>query len=192
MRAAQAVDRSADDEYEALLGRFLVPLAKFWVCKRTPPVIAELLECFGGNGYVETGIIARLYREAPLNGIWEGSGNVICLDLLRVLRREPRVREALHREICIEGSAVEGSAVLDKLWNDIDALIDETTTHEQGARHLAERTALALQYSLLLRYAPDFVSDRFRESKIDHPHLTLGSLTMKSNLSPIIERAFVV
>jgi putative acyl-CoA dehydrogenase len=122
-----------------------------------------------------------------LNGIWEGSGNVICLDLLRVLRREPRVREALHREIC-----VEGSAVLAGLWNDIDTLSDETTTHEQGARHLAERTALALQYSLLLRYAPDFVSDGFKESKLDHPHLTLGTLTTKSNLGPIIERAFVV
>src|SRR6185437_2850033 len=95
MRAAQAVDLSETNQTERLLSRFLVPLAKFWICKRTPVAIVELLECMGGNGYVEEGVLARLYREAPLNGIWEGSGNVICLDLLRVLRREPEIREAL-------------------------------------------------------------------------------------------------
>jgi putative acyl-CoA dehydrogenase len=186
MRAAQAQDLAAADDHEALLARFLVPLAKFWVCKRTPPLVAELLECFGGNGYVETGLVARLYREAPLNGIWEGSGNMICLDLLRVLRREPQIRDSLQREI-----RVDGSPVLDKLWRDIDELIDEVTSHEQGARRLAEQVAIAVQYSLLLRYAPEFVSDSFRASKIDRPYLTLGSLKADASLRQAVERAAV-
>lgn len=185
MRAAQALDSATVDETEALLSRFLVPLAKFWICKRTPPVVAELLECFGGNGYVEQGVLARLYREAPLNGIWEGSGNVICLDLLRVLRREPGIRDALRGEI-----RTGGSALLDKLWGDIDQLIDEVLVHEQGARRLAEQIAIALQYSLLLRHAPEFVSDSFRASKIDRQYLTLGSFKSGS-LRSVVERAAV-
>jgi putative acyl-CoA dehydrogenase len=153
----------------------------------TPPaLVAELLECFGGNGYVESGLVARLYREAPLNGIWEGSGNIICLDLLRVLRREPAVRDALRREI-----RVDGSDVLDRSWGAIDDLIDEVTGHEQGARRLAEDIAIAVQYALLLRYAPDFVADSFRASKIDRPHLTLGSLKADASLRHVVERATV-
>jgi putative acyl-CoA dehydrogenase len=187
MRAAQALDRAPADGTEALLSRFLVPLAKFWVCKRAPPLVAELLECFGGNGYVEEGLVARLYREAPLNGIWEGSGNVICLDLLRVLRREPQIRDALRGEI-----RVEGSAVLNRLWNDIDDLIDEVMSHEQGARRLAEQIAIAIQYSLLLRHAPEFVSDAFRASKIDRLHLTMGALGSQNSLRQVVERATVI
>ena len=186
MRAAQAQDLAATDENEALLARFLVPLAKFWVCKRAPVLVAELLECFGGNGYVESGVVARLYREAPLNGIWEGSGNIICLDLLRVLRREPAVRDALRREI-----RVDGSDVLNRSWDEIDDLIDEVTGHEQGARRLAEDIAIAVQYALLSRYAPDFVADSFRASKIDRPHLTLGSLKTDASLRRVVERAMV-
>ncbi|WP_141688659.1 acyl-CoA dehydrogenase family protein [Bradyrhizobium paxllaeri] len=186
MRAAQAQDLAATDGTEALLSRFLVPLAKFWVCKRTPPLVAELLECFGGNGYVEEGLLARLYREAPLNGIWEGSGNVICLDLVRVLRREPQVRDALRGEI-----RVAGSAALSALWNEIDGLIDQVIADEQGARWLAEQIAIAVQYSLLLRHAPDFVSDSFRASKIDRPHLAMGSLKAGASLRRVVERAAI-
>ena len=186
MRAAQAVDLSETNQTERLLSRFLVPLAKFWICKRTPVAIAELLECMGGNGYVEEGVLARLYREAPLNGIWEGSGNVICLDLLRVLRREPEIREALRREI-----RVEGSAVLDRLWGEIEDLIDEAASHERAARRLAEQIAIAVQYSLLLRHAPEIVSDTFRVSRIEAPHLTFGALKSASSLRAIIERATV-
>jgi putative acyl-CoA dehydrogenase len=186
MRAAQAVDLALTNQTEALLSRFLVPLAKFWVCKRTPPLIAELLECFGGNGYVEEGLLARLYREAPLNGIWEGSGNVICLDLVRVIRREPQVREALRGEI-----RVAGSAALNALWSEIDGLIDQAIADEQGARWLAEQIAIAVQYSLLLRHTPDFVSDSFRASKIDRPHLAMGSLKPDAALRRVVERAAV-
>ncbi len=186
MRAAQAVDLSETNRTERLLSRFLVPLAKFWICKRAPVAIVELLECMGGNGYVEEGVLARLYREAPLNGIWEGSGNVICLDLLRVLRREPEIREALRGEI-----RVEGSAVLDRLWAEIDDLIDEAASHERAARRLAEQIAIAVQYSLLLRHAPEIVSDTFRVSRIEAPHLTFGAFKSASSLRAIIERATV-
>jgi putative acyl-CoA dehydrogenase len=186
MRAAQAVDLSETNQTEKLLSRFLVPLAKFWICKRAPVAIVELLECMGGNGYVEEGVLARLYREAPLNGIWEGSGNVICLDLLRVLRREPGIREALRGEI-----RVEGSAMLDRLWSEIDDLIDEAALHERAARRLAEQIAIAVQYSLLLRHAPEIVSDTFRVSRIAAPHLTFGALKSAPSLRAIIERATV-
>jgi putative acyl-CoA dehydrogenase len=140
----------------------------------------------GGNGYIEEGVLARLYREAPLNGIWEGSGNVICLDLLRALRREPDIREALRGEI-----RVECSAVLDRLWDEIDDLIDEAASHERAARRLAEQIAIAVQYSLLLRYAPEIVSEAFRVSRIEAPHLTFGALKFASSLRAIIERATV-
>jgi putative acyl-CoA dehydrogenase len=184
MRAAQAQDLAATDESEALLARFLIPLAKFWVCKRTPPLVAELLECLGGNGYVESGLLARLYREAPLNGIWEGSGNVICLDLLRVLRREPGIRDALRQEI-----TAAGTALADDLWREIDGLLDEAVAHERPARRLAEWAAIALQYSLLSRHAPDAVADCFRAGRIDEPHLALGSLTSGAPVRAVIERA---
>ena len=105
-------------------------------------------------------LLSRLYREAPLNGIWEGSGNVICLDLVRVIRREPQVRDALRGEI-----RVAGSAALNALWSEIDGLIDQVIADEQGARWLAEQIAIAVQYSLLLRHAPDFVSDSFRAAR---------------------------
>ena len=91
--------RPGDDPTEAPAARLLTPVAKFWICKRAPPLSAEAMECLGGNGYVEEALLARLYREAPLNGIWEGAGNVICLDVVRVIRREPQVRDALRGEI---------------------------------------------------------------------------------------------
>jgi putative acyl-CoA dehydrogenase len=184
MRAAQAVDRADADEHEALLGRFLVPLAKFWVCRRTPPLIAGLLETFGGNGYVEAGLAARLYPESPLNGIWEGSGNVICLDLFRVIRREPGVRDALRREI-----RMSGSRLLARLWNEIDRLIGEVASQDRGARRLAEEIAIALQYALLLRHAAEAVAEGFRASKVDGRHLTLGAVKPTAALREIIERA---
>ncbi len=99
MRVARAFDRAADDPAERAFARIAVALAKFWICKRTPPLVAELLEVHGGNGYVETWPMARLYREAPLNGIWEGTGNVMALDVLRATTREPETVEVLRAEL---------------------------------------------------------------------------------------------
>lgn len=99
MRAAAALDASPRDEGERLLSRILAPLAKYWVCKRAPAMVAEALECHGGNGFIEEHEIARLYRDAPLNGLWEGSGNVICLDVMRALARLPEGAALLRNEI---------------------------------------------------------------------------------------------
>ncbi len=97
MRAAASLDASVRDESERVLSRILAPLAKYWVCKRAPMVVAEALECHGGNGFIEEHDIARLYRDAPLNGLWEGSGNVICLDVMRALTRMPESSGAAAR-----------------------------------------------------------------------------------------------
>src|SRR5439155_3403956 len=98
MRLAAAVD-GRDDPREAAFGRLATAVGKFWVCKRTPTVVVEALECLGGNGYVEESGMPRLYREAPLNSIWEGSGNVIALDLLRAVGRQPESLEAFLAEV---------------------------------------------------------------------------------------------
>src|SRR5208282_2610922 len=95
MRLARAFDRAAADPLEAAYARLLTPAVKYWVCKTAPPFIYEALECLGGNGYVEDGMMARLYREAPLNAIWEGSGNVMCLDVLRALGRDGEATRAV-------------------------------------------------------------------------------------------------
>ena len=102
MRVAGAFDRSAGDPREAALARLLTPIAKYWICKRAPAVVVEALECLGGNGYVEESILARLYREAPVNSVWEGSGNVICLDVLRAVAREPDALGVLLAESRLE------------------------------------------------------------------------------------------
>src|SRR4029077_12769079 len=99
MRLALALDRSEADQGEALLSRICTPMAKYWACKRAPQFVAEALECHGGNGFIADHFIERLYREAPLNGIWEGTGNVICLDVLRSMQREPETISVFLREV---------------------------------------------------------------------------------------------
>ena len=99
MRLAWALDRSVADRAETLLSRIATPIAKYWACKRTPPFVAETLECHGGNGFIADHLMERLYREAPLNGIWEGTGNIICLDVLRCMQREPDTIEAFLGEV---------------------------------------------------------------------------------------------
>ena len=140
LRLAAAVDDLADP-HEAALRRIALPLAKFWVCKRTPAVTAEALECLGGNGYVEESQMPLLYREAPLNSVWEGSGNVNALDVLRALSREPAVLDAWITEV---GLARGSDARLDRAIDDTLALLgsmlgdaDGSGALEVGARRLA-------------------------------------------------------
>ena len=99
LRLARAFDAAAGDPAAASFARLATAVAKFWICKRAPATIGEALECLGGNGYVETSILPRLYREAPVNSVWEGSGNVVCLDVLRTLTRDPGAQEALFAEL---------------------------------------------------------------------------------------------
>src|SRR5690606_27235463 len=149
MRVARAVDDAPRDPSEAAFARIATAIGKYWICRRAPAAVNEAQECLGGNGYVEESILARLYRQAPLNSIWEGSGNIQCLDVLRALAREPASGQALLAEL---DAAAGMDPHLDAAAGKLRGLIaDPASTPEAGARLLAERLALALQASVLLR-----------------------------------------
>src|SRR5215213_9322603 len=163
LRLAEAVDAGEDD-----FGRLATAAAKFWVCKRTPAVVGEALECLGGNGYVEDSGLPRLLREAPLNSIWEGSGNVIALDVLRALAREPAAVEAVLAEVdAAAGADARLDAAAKRLRGDLQDLA--STGEESRGRQVAAGLALALQGSLLVRHAPTEVADLFCATRLDSP-----------------------
>ncbi|MEU5163421.1 acyl-CoA dehydrogenase family protein [Streptomyces sp. NPDC020875] len=161
MRLAAAYD--ADTDPERALLRIAVPAAKYWVTKRSTPMVGEALECLGGNGYVEESGLPRLLREAPLNSIWEGSGNVQALDVLRALQREPGALDAYLREV---GLARGADHRLDRAIKDLLTELADLEGVEGRARRLVERMALVLQGSLLVRWAPPEVSDAFCASRL--------------------------
>jgi putative acyl-CoA dehydrogenase len=187
IRLAAAVD-AYDDPHEAALRRIALPLAKFWICKRTPGFVAEALECLGGNGYVEESGLPLRYREAPLNSVWEGSGNVNALDVLRALAREPETLAAWITEV---GQARGGDARLDRAVDDTLELLGETGALEVGARRLAGRMAACLQGALLVRSAPPEVADAFCGSRLGTSYDgTYGTLTSPvTDLTAIVARA---
>ncbi|HEX2727247.1 MAG TPA: acyl-CoA dehydrogenase family protein, partial [Beijerinckiaceae bacterium] len=162
-RVAAAFDSQADAS-ERLLARIGAPIAKYWICKRVVPVVAEALECHGGNGFIEDHVMARLYREAPLNGIWEGAGNIMCLDVLRSMQREPGCVQVLLDEIG-QGRGHDGrlDAAIDRLASDLA----DPARHEGQARRLVERIALALSASLLVRHFPGVLADAFVASRLE-------------------------
>jgi putative acyl-CoA dehydrogenase len=145
----------AYDESDVAFRRLGTAVAKYWICKRGPRLAFEAMECLGGNGYVEEAPLARIYREMPVNSIWEGSGNVNALDVLRALRRDPETLEAVLAE-------TRGLDPRLDAW--VEPLQAEPAEHD--ARRLVERLALALQAALLLRHAPSFVSDAFVASRL--------------------------
>ncbi|WGG52829.1 isovaleryl-CoA dehydrogenase [Rugamonas sp. DEMB1] len=162
LRLARCFDQS-DDPAQALLARILTPAGKYWICKRGPTFGAEAMEVLGGSGYVEDGPLARLYREFPVNSIWEGSGNVMCLDLLRAFGKTPAAREALGAELALAG---EGNVPYTGYTATLLADLALPQSDEYGARRLAERIVLAVQAGLLLRHAPAFVADAFVNSRL--------------------------
>ncbi|HEV3281323.1 MAG TPA: isovaleryl-CoA dehydrogenase [Acidimicrobiales bacterium] len=162
LRLARAYDGDGD-EHEMLLQRLLTPVVKYWTCKRAPQHAAEALECLGGNGYVEDSDLPRLFRQSPVNGVWEGSGNVICLDVLRALSREPDVMEAYWAEVA---RADTGDARLAQAVDDLHVDLSDTETFETRARAMVERMALVFQASLLVRFAPHPVADAFCASRL--------------------------
>ena len=165
MRLAHAVD-----DGESAFLRLAIAAAKFWVCKRTPPMVAEALECLGGNGYVEENGVARLYREAPLNSIWEGSGNVNALDVLRAVTREPLAVEALDKELTqARGHDRRLDAAIDSTLAAVQhaASIDPVDA-QIGARRLVRDVGLTLQAALVVQYSPAVVADAFLASRLDH------------------------
>jgi len=189
VRLAAAVD-NLGDPHEAALRRIALPLSKFWVCKRTPALVAEALECLGGNGYVEESGLPLLYREAPLNSVWEGSGNVNALDVLRALGREPEVLDAWITEV---GRARGGDARLDRAIEDtlalIGSLLGDPASLEVNARRLAMRMALVLQGSLLVRYAPAEVADVFCASRLGTSYDGVFGTLQGGDLRAIVDRA---
>jgi putative acyl-CoA dehydrogenase len=185
MRLASAVDR-LHEPHEAALRRIALPLAKFWVCKRTPFMVAEALECLGGNGYVEESGLPLLFRESPLNSIWEGSGNVNALDVLRALSREPEVLEAWITEV---GAARGADPRLDRAIDEALSLLGDAASLEVSARRLAGQMAACLQGSLLVRFAPPEVADAFCSSRLGTSYQgTFGTLT-GGDLRAIADRA---
>jgi putative acyl-CoA dehydrogenase len=194
LRLAAAVDDLASGSpnagHEAALRRIALPLAKFWVCKRTPAVTAEALECLGGNGYVEESQMPLLYREAPLNSVWEGSGNVNALDVLRALSREPEALDAWITEV---GLARGSDARLDRAIDDtlalLGSMLGDPATLEVGARRLAGRMAAVLQGSLLVRFSPAEVADVFCASRLGTSYDgTFGALE-GGDLRGLVDRA---
>jgi putative acyl-CoA dehydrogenase len=178
---------AAVDDDESAFKRLGLAVGKYWICKRGPAVAAEALECFGGNGYVEDFPMARLYREAPLNSIWEGSGNVNVLDVLRGLAREPGAWEAFRNEVALASGA---DAQLDAAMTSLEAELADTSDVEVRARRLVEHMALVLQGSLLVRFAPAAVADAFCASRLggDWGH-AFGTLPARIDAAAIIERA---
>jgi putative acyl-CoA dehydrogenase len=185
MRLAGAVDRAArGDETEQAFRRLAIAAGKYWVCKRQPAVVGEALECLGGNGYVEESGLPRLYRDAPLNSIWEGSGNVQALDVLRALRRSPDALEAYFAEVGGHDRR------LDEAVTGLKAMLADASDPEGQARRVVERMALVLQGSLLIRYAPPAVTDAFLASRLggDWGH-AFGTLPRGLDLAGIVTRA---
>ena len=195
MRLARAVDK-VDDPFEMLMRRVLTPVAKFWVCKRGSVLAQEAMECLGGNGYVEEhgeGSMARIYREMPLNSIWEGAGNIMALDLLRALRkrdgRNADVMQALEAELA---PACGASALLDNFSDTLFARLTDAAdggANEAGARRLAQDVALAVQGALLRQHAPDFVFDAFCRSRLGGGAQVFGTLSSNAAFDAIIQRA---
>jgi len=183
MRLARAFD---GDEQDAHFRRLATAVAKYWCCKRAIAVVAEALECHGGNGYVEESILARLYREAPLNSIWEGSGNVNALDVLRAMSREPETLEAFMAEL---EKAKGDLRRLDAIVETLKREVSDPSDAEARARRVVELMAIALQCSLLLRHGDPAVAEVFCASRLGDAGHQFGTLRPNPALRGIIDRS---
>jgi putative acyl-CoA dehydrogenase len=183
MRLARAYDE--DDEASLVIRRALTPAAKFWICKRAPFAIVEAMEVLGGSGYIEECVMPRLYREAPVNSIWEGSGNVMCLDVLRALGRLPNADDVLRAELDCGDKRV--MAFAGRL---AQRLASPARNDEAQARALTRELVLALQAALLVKRAPAAVADAFCASRLDgEGGSAFGLLPRGLDLRAIVERA---
>jgi putative acyl-CoA dehydrogenase len=186
MRMARAMDHR-QLEQDDLLVRLVTAVGKYWICKRTPNHAYEAMECIGGSGVMEDSMMPRLYREAPVNTIWEGSGNVQCLDVMRAISKTPAVIDAFFAEV---GLAKGTNPALDQLVTGLLKDLKEVRDVEYRARDLVDRMALALQASLLIRHAPAFVSDAFCQSRLQQTgHHNYGTLPRGVACAAILTRA---
>jgi putative acyl-CoA dehydrogenase len=196
MRLARAFDAQTD-EAETELRRLTTPAIKYWLCKRGPPLAAEAMEVLGGNGYVEESVMPRLYREMPLNSIWEGSGNVMCLDVLRAISNSsPATSARQSRTLEIYFAEVEkakgGDARLDAYISKLKQQLATTDDKESIARRITEALALAMQGALLLQHAPVAVANAFCASRLDRDWGgAFGTLGANARVGEIIARSWV-
>jgi putative acyl-CoA dehydrogenase len=178
---------AGDDGHAGRMRRLLTPAVKYWLCKRAATFCEEAMEVIGGNGYVEDSILPRLYREAPVNSIWEGSGNIMCLDVLRALRHEPAAVEAIEQEIEV---ARGSNRRLDEAAGELLARL-RAAPAEVEARRLTERLVLVLQATLLVRHAPAAVADAFCASRLGRDQGgCFGALAAGTDFDAIIGRAW--
>lgn len=186
-RLCRSFDR-ASDAHAAAWRRLMTPVTKYWVCKLGPAFAYEAMECLGGNGYVEEGMAARIYRELPLNAIWEGAGNVMALDLLRVLQREPETLEIVMDDL---SAAVGGDAHLKAHLARIHAILHEPRLLDQRGRVLAEALATLAAGTILRAHAPASVADAFIATRLSGPaRQSYGQGLEWADTRAIIERAF--
>lgn len=187
MRMARAMD-NPDNEHDKLLNRIATPVGKYWICKRTPNHAYEAMEVIGGSGVMETHIMPRLFRESPVNAIWEGSGNVQCLDILRAVQKQPEVLDALFTELSFASGA-------DKRFDTFTAALKNSLADQHNveyrARNLADRMALALQGALLIQHAPDYVADAFCAGRLEgySGGFNYGNLPTGIDCAAIIKRS---
>jgi putative acyl-CoA dehydrogenase len=184
LRMGQALDQLADPQ-QARFARLVTAVGKYWICKRAPGMINEAAECMGGAGYVEDSILPRLYREAPVNSIWEGSGNVQCLDVLRALSKEPGVLDSLFAEL---GDG-HGDRRLAAHILRLKANFADTEDIQYRARQLTEDIALGLQAKLLLEGGDCAVSDAFIASRLAGGGRAYGTLPRGCDVAALVQRA---
>jgi putative acyl-CoA dehydrogenase len=186
MRVARSLDQRVE-EHEDLLARLCTAVGKYWICKRTASHAVEAMECIGGSGVMEDSPMPRLYRESPVNAIWEGSGNIQCLDTLRAIRKTPAVVQAYFDEVL---GASGGHPSLDRHVTHLKADLRDSADIEYRARDLVDRMATILQAALLVQHAPGWVADAFCRSRLDGAgHHQYGALPAQVDFDRIIERA---
>ena len=186
MRLARAMDHR-DDPHEDALVRLVTAVGKYWICKRTPQHAYEAMECIGGSGVMEDSPFPRLYREAPVNAIWEGSGNVQCLDVLRAMQKSPEAVGAFFAEL---KRARGAHAALDAWVAALQAELEDPADLEYRARHVVDRMALAIQAALLAQHAPPAVADAFCTSRLQGTgQRQYGTLPRGADCAAIIRRA---
>jgi putative acyl-CoA dehydrogenase len=187
LRTARSFDLAANDEHEAAYARLITPAAKFGICKAAPRLLYEAMESLGGNGYVEESPLPRLYREAPVNAIWEGSGNVIALDLLRVESREPELAASVLERLMADAGDLPGA--LETARDIVLAL--QSPEAEAKARFIAERLFTLAAAGALARSAPSQITESFALTRLGQPARMTGANDLGEALKPLLERAFV-
>lgn len=190
MRLARALDHRDHPQqghHEDALVRLVTAVGKYWICKRTPQLVYETMECIGGSGVMEDSPFPRLYREAPVNAIWEGSGNVQCLDVLRAMQKTPEVVSAFFAELA---KARGGNATLDRWVEGLQRELADVADVEYRARHVVDAMALAIQAALLVQHAPPALADAFCASRLDGVgHRQYGTLPRGVDCAALIARA---